>query len=640
MCKRLFGFLIVAFFLLSGHAWAAPPCTASQPVYISSGTQILCVETASGANSGKVTVLLTDSTSVFQDIAFGPDGLLYFTDSLRARVFRLDPKISIATAATLVASLPSGTTPTGLSFSSSNGTGDLYVNSSIGVFKIPGVAVTPDAGLSSITPVQVIIFTPGITAGGNAFDVFAEVENLVIVDQTNKQILQSAPPFSSATSLTSVPSPGPGIFANFCGDLLVANGTTIQRLSLTFSRDKNDNLVTTASPSFFVDLGTAVRYLEVTADSTVLAATFSNGAGGTVWRVDPVKDPATGVPSCSDIASTTKLVSLKSALQAKTPPDLASNIANGVALPPTSISITQQFGTGTNVVGLYNFGLYKLSVTYKQVLRSFLQTFTAVRSRPADISFSPGAFPNNTVPIHFSPFGGFAIQFATPTNGAPAAGTDYAASTPGTHDAIQLKISYSTEDFLLNPGAGHAPGDTLLTTSPTLPITYTEDVTHDFWFADQTNGGATDGWSAYVAFNEALMQTATLNLKSPVSSCGVTTTPTCNPQFKIGQNVAFGFTLTPVPPATTLSLATSRLSIAKVLLNAADGTVQIDQTIDVFSTNNRDVDNFFKVGSSLNNYTYNWDSSGATAAGPGLYLATIFSDSSAPPLKVFLTLKQ
>jgi hypothetical protein len=632
MCKRLFGFLIVAFFLLSGHAWAAPPCTASQPVYISSGTQILCVETASGANSGKITVLLTDSSSVFQDIAFGPDGLLYFTDSLGARVFRFDPA-SGAASAVLVANIPSGT-PTGLSFSSSNGTsnGDLYVNSSAGVWKIAGIAssvspVTPPVSLTN----PVISFSPSITVGGNAFDVFSEVENLVIVDQTNNQILQSAPPFTSATFLTSVPSAGPGIFANFCGDLLVASGTTVQRLSLTFSLDKNGNLVTTASPSTLVNFGkgNAVQYFEVAADNTVLAATFSNGAGGIVWRVDPVKD-ATGVPSCSATPSTTPLVSLKSALQAKTPPDLASNIAKGVALAPTSISISANFDA-THPSQVYNFGLHKLSVTYKQVLAPFSQRFTAVRSRPADISFTGTDFPSNTVPLHFSPFGGFAIQYATLSTAAPVAGKQYTASTPGTLDAIQFTVSFSTQDFLSHPGVARAKGYDVLLTAPTTPVTYTDDVTHDFWLADDTGGAGTDGWSEYVVFNEALKQNTAFSLKNPVASCGTTTTPTCNPQFTIGQSVRFAFNLTP-----SVSNAIARLSIAKVHVDPV-GTIQILQTIAVFSKNNSNVDNFFSVGNNL--YTYDWDSSGAAGAGPGLYQATIFSDSFAPPQVVFLTLK-
>ncbi len=617
MRKNLFGVLIVAFFLLANRAWAAPPCPALQPVYISSGTQILCIETAPApAATGQITVLVTDPSSVFGDIAFGPDGLLYFTDSAGARVFRFDPKSSAASA-TLVANIPSGT-PTGASFSSSNGTsnGDLYVISSTGVWKIGQIASSVSPATPPVTLTngdKVITFTPSITAGGNAFDVFSEVENLVIVDQTNNQVLKSPFPFTSAQSLTSVPSAGPGIFANFCGDLLVASGTTIQRFS-------------GGALSTLVDFGShnTVRYFEVTAANTVFAATFSSGAGGIVWRVDPVKD-STGVPSCTATPTITLMVSLKDAVVAKT---LLSDNANGVALPPTSISLTANFDP-THPTQVLNFGFHKLSVTYKQVLASFSQTFTAVRNRPADISFTGTQFPNNTVPMHFSPFGGFAVQYATSSAAAPAPGIQYAASTPGAH-AIEFKAFFSTQDFLLDPGVAHAAGDVLLT-SPATPVTYTDDVTHDFWLADQGAGSCTNGWSEYVVFNEALKQNTAFSLKNPVASCGATTTPTCNPKFNIGQSVRFAFNLTP-----SVSNAIARLSIAKVEVNP-DGTIGILQTISVFSKNSSNVDNFFSIGNNL--YTYDWDSSGAAGAGPGLYQATIFSDSFAPPQVVFLTLE-
>src|SRR5262249_11950720 len=370
-------------------------------------------------------------------------------------------------------------------------------------------------------------------------------------------------------ALANIASVGPGIFANFCGDALVASGTTIQRLSFSF--DNNGNLVV-SSPSTYANFGQSnkVRYFEVTADNTLLAATFANGAGGIIWQVVPVKG-ADGVPSCSATPTIIPLVSLKSALQAKTPPDLASNVANGVALPPTSITVTANFDAahGSQV---FNFGLHPLIVTYKQVLQSFAQSFTAIRSRPADIAFT-AAFQPGTTPIHINPLGGFAVQHVTPEAGAPVAGAQYAQSTPGTNDAIQIKSVYSTSDVLLEPGLAHAAGDALIG-APQTPQTYTDNITHDVWLADPTDGGSAGGWnSEFVDFNQTLKQNLTFTLKSPVSSCGATTTPNCNPQFHIGQNVDFGFNTSPASLPIT-----ARLSIAKVRV-AADGTIQIDQTI-------------------------------------------------------------
>lgn len=636
MRKTLPGILFPAFFLLTCPAWAAPPCPALQPVYISSGSQILCVEAATGPTQGQITVLVTDTSSNFGDAALGPDGLLYFTDSLGARIFRFDPKSSAA-AATFVANIPTGT-PAGLAFSSSNGitNGDLYVNASTGVWLITGIASSVSPATPPVTPTQVITFPSSIAAGGNAFDVFGpgETETQLIVDQTDNKILQSAFPFTAAKSLAnvSVSSLGKGIFANFCGDALVASNRAIQRLSFSF--DSRGNLMVTQSP--YVDFGKSntVQYFEVTADNTVLAATFASGAGGIVWEVQPVKDPTTGVPSCSATPTTTQIASLKDALQAKNPPDLLSDVANGVALGPTSITITEHFDS-THPNQLYDFGFHRLFVNYEQVLLAFSQSFTAVRSRPADISFSSPPFQPKTVPMHFAPLAGFAIQYVTPDPPPQnclenPSNPDFGPCPPDS-SAIQMRSAYSTQDSLLEPGMAHVDGDVLLT-APSTQVTYTKDVTHDFWDSDQTDGSDATTWSTYLVDNQTLKQNLTVIIHSPLASCGVTTTPTCNPQFKIGQAVDFKFTLS---PSTSLA-ATARLSIAKVHV-AADGTVQINQTIDVFSKNSVDVDNFFNVGSSLNEYTYGWDSSGAAAAGPGIYQATIFSDSFVPQI-VYLTL--
>ena len=636
--KISLGFLIAAFFLISGRASAALPCPATPQVYVSSGSQILCVD----ATTGAITVLLTDSTSSFGDIAFGPDGLLYFTDVLGSRIFRIDPKITTATAATLVANIPTGTnTITGLAFSSSNGlnNGDLYVNANTGVFLIAGIACVGCSPSLPINPTApAITFSSAITAGGLAFDVFTrgEAETMTIVDQSG-QILQSAFPFTSAKSLANVSKLGEGIFANFCGDTLVASQGTIQRLSFTTSLDKNGNLVVTVTPQGpYVNFGKSntVQYFEVAADNTVFAATLTNGGTGSVWSVPPVKD-ASGVPSCSAAVNpspTIPLVSLKSPF-------------NGVAIGPTSITITHTFDPAdqTTWSQVYNFGFHRLIESFGQVLQKFSMPFTAVRSRPADISFS-SAFQLGTVPMHFSPLGGFAVQYVTPSSSNPVdGGPQNCVENPGNFQygpcppdssALQMRSAYSTDDFLVDPGFALANGDAI---PPTIPASYTVDLTHDVWSADTTTGTQTPKLpglnSTYVDDNQTLIQNATVEIKSPVASCGTSTTPTCNPQFNLGQNVDFGLTLTPAPPTTTLSAATIRLSIAKVHV-ASDGTIQIDQFINVFSKNNADTDNIFKVGSSLSNYTYNWDSSAAVAK--GLYQATIFSDSF-PPVVVFLT---
>lgn len=639
--KIFLGSLIAAFFLFSGRAWGALPCPATPQVYVSSASQIVCVD----ATTGAITVLLTDNSSSFGDISFGPDGLLYFTDVLGSRVFRIDPKITTATPATLVATIPTGTnTITGLAFSASNGlkNGDLYVNASTGVFLIAGIACVGCSPSLPITPTQAITFSSPITAGGLAFDVFSkgEPETMTIVDQSG-QILQSAFPFTSAKFLANVSNVGPGIFANFCGDTLVASGTNLVRLIFSFD-PITGNLVVTQST--YVNLGDTVRYFEVAADNTVYATTFSNGAGGIVSSVAPAKDPSTGVPSCAATPTVTQIAFFKAAAKAGT---IQSAVANGVAIGPTSITISESFSPAV-LSQIYNFGLYKFTITFDTVYQSFMLSFKAVRSRQADIIFSPAAFQPGTVPMHFSPLGGFAVQVVTPNPGDPGAVyscfdtggiqtglTDYGLC-PTDPSAVQMRWSFSTDDVPVDPGVARDTSDFLFLNPPSGTETYVDDLTHDVWLADPLASGGTKTLNCtFLANNKGLVQNLTAMLSSPTASCGTTTTPTCNPQFNIGQSVTFKITFSP----STSIAPISRLSIAKVHV-ASDGTVQIDQTINVFSKKNANIDNLFTCSTSVNQCSYNWDSSGAEVpgAGPGLYQATIFSDSF-PPLIVYLTLK-
>ncbi len=611
MCKRnLIIFLSVAFFLMPGHAWATRPACPANPVYISSGSRILCVDRAPATLPAQVVVLTTERSAVFEDLAFGPDGNIYAADSLGATVWRVDPSTG---SHVQVAISPSGSgAPTGLSFSGSDG--DLYVNTTTGVWKVTGIASAfspPSLPVTlTISDNRVITFTSSIAAGGNAFDIPGD---LVLVDQTNSQVLISTPnPFpttprySSASPLTSVSNAGPGIAVNFCGDLLVASGNAVKRF-------RNGTL------SIYKSLGSSndlVRYLEVTADNTVLAATFSTSTGGKVWRIDPVVD-STGVPSCTATPAATLLVSLN-----------PSTIANGVALPPTSIKVTHTFGAADgpcpSTTGVdqslnkrvYNFGHHSFSVTYEQLRKCFTQSFTAVRSRPADISFS-STFQSGTVPMHYASLGGFAVDYVTP-DPAPDSTNDYVSTGDG--HAIEIRVGYDTIDIVFDPGLGHATGDVLLT-SPAAAITYTNDFTSNFWPAagpglDPGTGSSSDGWgSTFVVFNAPLKVTGTITIKQPPLSN--------NPQFNVGQTIRVAFNLTD-PSGAAIPNAIMRLSILR--------TSPSLNTEAVVSTNNVNVDNIFKTGSG-NLYTFPVDSSAFAPRPPGttaIYQFTIFGDSAVP----------
>src|SRR5262249_45138422 len=172
------------------------------------------------------------------------------------------------------------------------------------------------------------------------------------------------------------------------------------------SFDMNGNLIVT-SQGTYVNFGgsNTVKYFEVAADNTLLVATSGLAGGGMLWEVGASKD-AHGVPSCSTTSGSPTSVDLADAL------DSAPVVANGVTLPPTSITVTADFSPA-HPSQTFNFGFHRLMVTYKQVLRSFTQSFTAVRSRPEDISFDGNAFPTETHPVHINPLGGFTVQYVT-----------------------------------------------------------------------------------------------------------------------------------------------------------------------------------------------------------------------------------
>src|SRR5262249_8535533 len=156
---------------------------------------------------------------------------------------------------------------------------------------------------------------------------------------------------------------------------------------------------------------------------------------------------------------------------------------------PTSITITQTFPPGLNQTQVYNFGPTQLTVTYEDVLgMGFSQSIKAVRSRPQDISFLSPPFQPNTVPINIAQLGGFALQYVThatppPSNGIVPQNCSQNAQNfqygpcPPDPSAIQMKSSYSTQDFLNDPGLAGSPDDVIFTT-PSATVIYTDDPTH------------------------------------------------------------------------------------------------------------------------------------------------------------------
>ncbi len=233
--------------------------------------------------------------------------------------------------------------------------------------------------------------------------------------------------------------------------------------------------------------------------------------------------------------------------------------------------------------------------------------------------FDSPVFPAGTEGVRYSSLGGFLVEYHADSP-IPVAGTDYAASTPGMHDAAKVIIGFDTPAVFQTPGLAYGPEQNLTPCPPFGARTpcYTKDISHDFWAAagpgvDPGDGGTTDGFgSKFLVFDKPLRITgAAFMLKEPVLSG--------NPQFKQGQSIRVAFTLTD-SAGNAIPNAIARLSILRI--SPTPFEVQ-----PVLSKNNVNADNLFSSGTSGGLYTYTVDSSFLS---PGTQQFTIFSDSFAP----------
>jgi len=434
--------------------------------------------------------------------------------------------------------------------------------------------------------------------------------NLLLVDQTQKQVLSSSlpasEPYTTASQVIANNLTSPvGVSVNTCGDIMVASGSTIKRIS--------------AGPSTtYVSFpnGDVVRYFEFASDNTavVVTSTDDTGKGAKVWRVQP--DVAAGgqaISSCNT-GTRTLLVTLKDFTTGRNPL-LATDQAIGLALPPTSVTLVRSFGAGpdgkcgtgddslSSTTNTFNFGHHSFQVHFSALIHCFTITMTAVMSRPSDVGSFSGVFPQGTKGLRYASKGGFVIQYQTDNATDPDADVDYV--VPANDSAYQIKVGYFTLDQFQSPGLAKGTDITA----------YTDNITHDFWPSgapgtDPEDGGEADTWSGFVVFNSPLTlgtQCGTPTVTSPIPS-GV------HPTFKQGQTIAVKFTCSNGSVPNLIA----RLSIAKVSPTF--------ETQPVISKNNQNVENIFSTGSG-GQFNYNVDSS---VLAVGTQQFTIFSNAFSP----------
>ena len=574
-----------------------PALAAEDPcAYVStfSGHQILCVNRSTGA----VTVKFTLSNFNPRDLVMGPDGMLYVTDADGGEIWRFDPaQPQGQNNPSLVTTLSTGS-PEGVSFSGSD---NLYVTTRGGKpYRIANATTSPSVTSLSVGPSNFAGIGFGIPG------------NLLLVDQSQKQVLSSSlpasEPYTTASQVIASNLTSPvGVTVNTCGDVMVASGSSIKRISA-------------GPPTTYVSFpsGDVVRYFEFTSDNTAFVVTSKDDTGsrGKVWKVEPVIGASgEAISSCATGKTPQLLVSFKD-ISTGPNPVVATDQAIGLALPPTNATLARKFGApgpdgvcGTNddvlapTTNTFNFGHHSFQVQFSALKHCFTITMTAVMSKPSEVgTFAPGVFGSNPKAMRYSSKGGFVIQYRTEAPD-PIADTDYV--VPANDSAYQVKIGYFTIEQFQSPGLAKGPNIS----------NYTEDITHDFWPSgapgtDPEDGGEADTWSGFVVFNSPLTlgtQCGTPTVTSPIPS-GV------HPTFKQGQSIAVKFTCSNGSVPNLIA----RLSIAKVSPTF--------ETQTVVSKNNQNVDNIFSTGSG-GQFNYNVDSS---VLAVGTQQFTIFSNAFSP----------
>jgi hypothetical protein len=548
------------------------------PIYVSSGNQILSVDSVSGA----ATTLYSADGFNPRGLTVGPDGNLYIAESGGA-IYRFDPTQAVGTGNPTIIATVTGN-PEALAFAANF---DLYVSTSGStghVFRLHFLPVIPMPPGSGSNPPNPTLGIPTVAEafafGSGAGIAFGKNGNLLVAKKTSSGGISFAVAtnnYSSASSLVSISNPI-GMGVNTCGEILVAVGKDIQR------RDKQTgdllgNYVTFGG-------GDTVQYIGVTSTNNVFAVVTKNNGDGKVYRVAGAASAGTDILSCTS-GTASELASLD---------DLV-----GLAVPASSAFITKTFGGKgpDNTCGTpddvltpsgqdFDFGHYTFTLGFKQLIHCFDVTVTAAMSRPQRITFSPGAFPIGTEATKFSSKGSFAVEFLAATSAS--SGIDYANPPDGVQTSAFFFTLLNLEVPPRNPGMAKSDNfETLIERE------YDQDITQYFFpminpDLDPGESGTDDDISRFVVFNGPLATPlCQFNLGQPARSN--------NPPWTQGSNLRVQFSCS----NGNFPDLVAYLTIVK--LNG-DGS----QTPQNVVSKTGQIDNTFSTGSG-GNFTYNVDTS-------------------------------
>ena len=564
-------FFVFVCLLICTPAWAQ---TGSPVVYVSSGTTIFSVTTATSPTPGVVTPLITNSGADYEGLVVGPNNdpstssadsyLLYACDPTHNTIIRFDPNAAHIVTDTVYQGTAAHNTLQQPQCGRLDSAGDLIVNSEAagsGAWKIAGVASLPLGTPTASFPAPVQLLGTAISKAQAGQGVTQKyVGDLLAVDSVGNRVVRSAIvlPACSTIQLPACPTTGYS-FVNPSTPFITTNLSSpfgIARNNGVGTEHKNPGQVYVSDHTkknkgdvqLFDSTGTFVstcvssstfgnqqpNFLGVAEDGTLYVAAASSSAGF-VWSVT---QSAAGTCTATQLATTTSLPPL-----------------TGIALPPTQTSIPlSQPGPGQGTLS-YNFGSSLFNLTTGACNLTVTKTLlpTPALTALANIATGQKTIDNESVMLNggvAAPYlgdGGFATKYSTP-------------DVPDT--CSNTAFEYFIAAFV---DQGLFPNPWIITCEPAGTTNCAATDVHGIYFlggllpddlgTSSTGGHHSDFFVANMNLNSPQSQ-ATLNLESPLTQVSP---PNLAGTFSSGSTISVKFKFTP-----TITNAVAVLAVAQV----------------------------------------------------------------------------
>ncbi len=534
-------------------------------VYISTGAgnQVLTFNTATRASSALYSV----NGAVPEDSTFGPNGLLYVCDPTNHRIVQINPTTQIATTIFQATTAPP-LAPQGPRFTP---TGDLVFND-----EQTGALWIIHGAVSGSFPAPRLLVSASGTGGGIAF---SNQGDLLFV--AGSQVFRSSPPYGSAAAVFSGLSNPTGIARDDFNHFYVAVTNALLQCDLPATGNTLGACHTYAT---FPDTPT---YLEASSDKIWIATSDANNANGKLWLINQA------------VSATPTLAFTLPKRKGSFPP------ATGLAISPTSKTITNAQSTVVNGARKWNFGLEVAEISPSTCLADL----TSTQRLPADAAAQFATTLLGTQPITFkiepeSGQEGFdRVITVSPKSGCSS-----------NTDPLRLTIAnFFNDSFIINPGLLRCDKQGNTNNCSVLDM-------FGYWIfsgplpGDGTTSGRTKGFSDFVLAN-VTPTTAGINfggVLTPFTPGSIS--PSSPVIFNSGQNITFKFRATDSSGANVPGL-TALLSVERIMPETT--------RVVVFASGSSNDPPVFRFDNAGSQYIFNLSTKDTTQFPSGEYAAHI-----------------